>query len=427
MMDGSPAKNQADSLRPFHIVVWGATGFVGKLVCEHLARDYQGEGIQWALAGRNKSKLEAVREEISAIDPSLKTLDILLGDIKDEASLDALVSQTQVLLATAGPFARLATPLVAACVRNGTHYCDITGEIPWVRRMIQEHHEEAERKGVAVVHCCGYDSVPSDLGAFYMATHMKQMGKKCASVTTLVGPAKGTFSGGTLASLFGAFFEEPAEDRKAVADPYCLDPPNSRRGHDKADFWGVGYNRPTGKFTMPFLMQPVNTRIVRRSNALLGHAYGEEFRYSEAMEAPFVVAMLGALALFWAFLLFSIRPLHGLYRRLLPKVPGPSKELQRKGYWTHTLVAESQEEEGVAPAVVLGRVCGQRDPGYWETSRFLLEAGLCLALQKQDLEKSGLRRGGVLTPASAMGSRLIARLKRAGVTFEVQHNNSREE
>ncbi|KAK9829744.1 hypothetical protein WJX72_007630 [[Myrmecia] bisecta] len=407
--------------RPYEIVVWGATGFVGKLVCEHVAQNYQGQ-VRWAMAGRNKEKLEAVKQDLIKMNPDCKDVPILIGDIKDQASVDKIAGSTEVVLATAGPYALMGTPIVDASVRMGSHYCDITGESHWIHKMVKRYHEEAAGKGVKIVHACGYDSIPSDLGTTLVVDYIqKQLGKKPASVDTLVGPIYGNVSGGTVATIFEVL-SGPKEDQRISQDPYCLNPPGSHRGSAKDQF-GVRYCKPAGKWTSPFLMATANTRIVRRSAGLLPAVYGDKFEYNEAVENG---SVFGAAAYATGFLmagaLLFIKPLHPLLRKVLPaQGQGPSREVQQKGFWKHTVVGVTEKEADSAPQVVFADVAGKRDPGYWETSRMLLEAGLCLARQEAQLRNSGMLQGGVLTPGTAMGMTLVERLRNAGMTFSVRH------
>lgn len=400
--------------RQFDVVIWGATGFVGKIVCEKIAKKYQGE-VRWAMGGRNRERLEKVREATTAFNAASKDTPILIGDITDAASLDEIAKQTKVIISLAGPFAKMGTPVVEACLRNGTHYVDITGEFWWVKKLIDEHHEEAASKGVRIVPCCGYDSIPSDLGTYFLCDHVKrQLGKEPTSVRMLTVAGSGGVSGGTVDSLIGGT-SLSAEERKSIAGPYCLNPPDKRSGPDK-DSYGVGYVPETGQRTFPFIMAPVNTKIVRRSNALLGDYYGRDLRYSEATPAPkpgilMAPLLTGALGLGFASLTApGIGPF--LRKRLLPAAgAGPSEAVREGNHWRNIYLATLP---GESAATVQAEAYGKGDPGYGSTSRMVLEAGLTLALQLEDCEKAGRVKGGILTPASAMGPVLIDRLQRTG-------------
>ncbi len=404
-----------DRSREFDIVLWGATGFTGRLVADYLVRHYlEGDTkLRLALAGRNKDKLEGVARDIGA-----PPLPILIGDSFDAESLDAIASRAEVVISTVGPYAKYGAGLVAACVKNGTDYCDLTGETQFVRKMIDAHHEQAKQTGARIVHCCGYDSIPSDLGTLMVQEAFQdRYGKYASEVKMAAGEMSGSFSGGTFASMMN-IVDELKEDpslRKVLGDPYALNP-KGVRGPDKGDQTGVRFDEDLDMWTAPFIMAAINTRIVRRSHALLGLPWGEDFRYSEVMSTgkgasgltralTFTAGMVG----FMGAMAFPLtRPL--VEKRLPSPGEGPSEEAREKGYFKTRLVALDDGRE------VRGLVADDRDPGYGSTAVMLSESALCLLLDGTEL---GLQ-GGVLTPASAMGMPLIERLRKAGLTFEVK-------
>jgi len=410
------------STRAHDIVLFGATGFTGTLVAEYLAR-YAPKDLRWALAGRSRDKLEGVRRGLAAIDPRLEDMPLLVADGHDAASLDALVPQATVVCTTVGPFARHGRKLASACARHGTHYCDITGEVPFVRASIDENHERAIATGARIVHCCGFDSIPFDLGVHMLFSRAAEEGKKLAWVKGFAGAMKGGFSGGTVASMV-AIMEDLTKDpslRRVLGNPYALDPDPKRRGPDGRDQSGVRFDEDLQRWTAPFLMASVNTRVVRRSNALLDGAYGPRFRYAEAqsfrrgpkglLAATLTTAGLAGMAA--ALMLPPARKL--LADRVLPKPgEGPSKEQRERGYFEVRLVGETEADDASRPLRLTGRVEGRSDPGYGETAKMLGESALCLALNGGALPA----RHGVLTPASSMGMVLVERLRRAGMTFE---------
>jgi len=333
-----------DRSREFDIVLWGATGFTGRLVADYLVRNYLGgeTGLRLALAGRNKEKLEGIASEVGA-----PQLPILIGDSFDADSLDAIASKAEVLISTVGPYAKYGAEIVAACVRNGTDYCDLTGETHFVRAMIDEHHEEATKTGARIVHCCGYDSIPSDLGALMVQEAFKQRhGKYASEVKMAAGEMSGAFSGGTFASMFNIVDEikENPSLRKVLGNPYALNP-KGVRGPDKGDQTGVRFDKDFDMWTAPFLMAAINTRIVRRGHALMGLPWGEDFRYSEVMStgkgakgwsralafAGGTVAFMGAIAIPFT------RPL--VEKRLPSPGEGPSQDTRDKGFFKTRLVA----------------------------------------------------------------------------------------
>lgn len=409
--------------RPYHVVIWGATGFTGRLVAEHLSRDYKGGEVKWALAGRDQTKLEKLRLELSeAYGADIRDVPILTGDLTDQSSLDKIASATRVILTTAGPFLRLGGPLVAAAVRNGSHYVDITGEIPYVRKTIDAHHEDAARKGLRIVPCCGYDSIPFDLGAFLVVEHLRQQGKAAAKVVNALWSSAGGVSGGTVASGFEVFKEMRESPQLGEGGVYALVPPAARGAAADRDFWGVEWSAALGRWLAPFLMQVVNARIVHRSAYLLD--YGPRFSYREAVGAKSWLSaravQLGTLALGAAF---TQSWLHPLLKRTSPaQGKGPSRKVMLGGHYKHVLLGYSAEPEGGTPTVVRAEVCDpHRDYGYWGTARMVLEAALCLALEQEELDADPrCVKGGVLTAASAMGSHLIERLRKAGIKYEVK-------
>jgi short subunit dehydrogenase-like uncharacterized protein len=403
--------------RDFDVVIWGATGFTGELVAQYFAR-HRPEGLRWAIAGRNQTKLENIRAGLCEIDDTLGELELLTGDSHDAASLDVIAARATVVVSTVGPFAKYGSELVAACVKNGTHYCDITGESHWVRRMIDAHHDEARKTGARIVHCCGFDSIPSDIGCQLLQLEArKQQGAPCSRTTLYVDRVKGAMSGGTLATM-GNLMEEATRDRsirRILGDPYALNPEGERHGPDGADQTGIG-REPGGGWTAPFVMAAINTRIVRRSNALMGYPYGKDFRYQELMRFPpgakglmMATALTGSLATFTALMVA------GPTRRLLSKTvlpkpgSGPSRHDRENGFYRLRLVGSG------GPRDIVVRVEGDADPGYGDTAKMIGQSALCLALDGDALESEG----GVLTPASAMGSVLLERLRGAGMRFDV--------
>jgi len=401
--------------RDFDIVLWGATGFTGRLVADYLVRNYLGgdTGLRLALAGRNKTKLEGIAREVGA-----PQLPILVGDSFDADSLDAIASKTEVLISTVGPYAKYGAEIVAACVRNGTDYCDLTGETHFVRAMIDAHEEEAKKTGARIVHCCGYDSIPSDLGTLMVQEAFRQRhGKYASKVKMAAVDMRGAFSGGTIASMMNIVDEmkENPSLRKVLGNPYALNP-KGVRGPDKGDQAGARFDKDFNMWTGPFIMAAINTRIVRRSHALMGQPWGPDFQYSEVMGTgkgvkgfSGAVSVAGGVVAFMASLAIPLtRPF--VEKRLPSPGEGPNAEARAKGRFKTQFVALGDGES------VRGVVSDQRDPGYGSTAVMLSEAALCLALQGAELQSAG----GILTPATAMGMRLVERLRRAGVTFEVQ-------
>lgn len=414
------AQRRLDRSRRHDLVLWGATGFTGKLVAEYLTRHYLDADLRWALAGRSEPKLAALRQELGRIDERAAELPILTADSHDGPSLDRLTEQTQVVCSTVGPYAKHGSELVAACVRNDTDYCDITGEVAWVRAMIDEHHQAARAAGTRIVPCCGYDSIPSDLGCLMVQRHaQRQLGGPCRSVTTYAGKTRGGFSGGTIASMLYAFEQMRGSEsvQQIMADPYSLNPPDERSGPDEPDSMGIAYDRDAGIWTGPFIMAAVNARVVRRTNALLEYEYGRDFRYREVTGFAAGLGGLtkagGAAASLAGFgALLAIPPTRALLRRYVLPAPGqgPDRARRERGFFEMQIVGRTTE------ATIRGRVAGPSDPGYGETSKMLAESAVCLAREGADLDAAG----GVLTPAACMGDHLLERLRRAEMTFAIE-------
>ncbi|HEY2510390.1 MAG TPA: hypothetical protein VGI39_06030, partial [Polyangiaceae bacterium] len=401
-----------------------------RLVAEYMAKTYGvGKSVRWALAGRNRDKLAQVRDGLVALDPRAGEIPLLIGDGRDAASLAPIVSSTRVVATTVGPYAIHGHELAAACVEHGTDSCDLTGEPQFVRATIDRHHARAKDTGARIVHCCGFDSIPSDLGVLLLQQEMQaRHGARCAQVKYFVTKLRGGFSGGTAASALH-LMEEASRDpqiRRLLGNPYALDVDRTEPGPDGSDQKGVRWDRDLRSWTGPFVMAAINTRIVRRSNALLGYRYGKDFRYGESQALG---SGLGGLAAATAmtlgigsfFALAAIPPTRALLRRALPAPgEGPPKEARDSGFFVIKLVGIADAKNGAAPKRLLAIVRGQSDPGYGETAKMISESAVCLA---QDGEGEA-RAGGVLTPASAMGLRLVERLRRAGMAFDVEEMHS---
>ena len=408
--------------RDFDLVLWGATGFTGRLTAEYLLRTYGTDTFRWALGGRSGSKLDLVRQGI-ARDTGVDStgLEIVLGDAGDAASMAALAGRTCVVCTTVGPYALYGSELVAACARAGTHYCDLTGEVAWMRRMIDAHQDEAAASGARIVHASGFDCIPADLGVWFVQREFKaRYGVASPHVKLRVAGFKGGGSGGTFASGLN-MLEEASRDpeiARLLADPYALNPKGQATGADGPDrnapVWDADFEQWTG----PSVMTPVDTRVVRRTNALTGHAYGPDFRFDEAMltgAGPMGFAKAAALAagLTTVMSALTLAPVRRLAASRLPKPgEGPDQATRESGYWDVRLHAAHPSD----PAKSLGaRLTGDRDPGYGSTSKMLGESAVCLALDPL------ASPGGFLTPATAMGDPLLARLQQnAGVTAEIE-------
>ncbi|MEL6835469.1 MAG: saccharopine dehydrogenase NADP-binding domain-containing protein [Bacteroidota bacterium] len=401
--------------REFDIIIWGASGFTGRLVAEYIFKTYGlSDSLKWAMGGRNQKKLEQVRAEVA--DASVP---LVIADSQDEDSLSAMVQRAKVICTTVGPYAKYGSKLVAACVAQQTDYCDLTGEVQWMRRMIDQHHEAAKANGTKIVHTCGFDSIPSDMGVYYIQQQAQaQSGQTAKEIKMRVGAVKGGVSGGTYASLSNVM-EEAQHDKsifETLLNPYGLNPQGEQSGPDKRDLQSIVYDETAKSWLFPFVMAGINTKVVRRSNALADYPYGKDFRYEEAMMggdgfSGRLKAIGAALPL---GLMMSAKPgslLKKLFDRLLPKPgEGPDKAAREAGFYK--LKFFTTLEDGSS---AMGIVTGDKDPGYGSTSKMLAESAICLA--KDELPKGG----GVLTPARAMGDALLIRLsENAGLTFSYE-------
>lgn len=391
--------------KPFDIVVHGATGFTGRLVVEYLLRQYPnsnpaGSGLRWAMGGRSAAKLAAVRDELGA--PADTPL--VVTDSSDPASLQALMAQTRLVLTTVGPYQLYGNELVAACAQAGVDYVDLCGEPAWMRHMIDAHEAQARASGARIVFSCGFDSIPFDLGVLLLQTEMKaRFGQPAQRVRGRVRKMKGTFSGGTAASL-KATMAAAASDPGVLAllrNPFSLTPgfegPRQPSGNKPE------LDEALGLWVAPFVMAAINTRNVHRSNFLLQQAYGADFVYDEML-----VTGAGEKGQAIAQAVANDKSM-GSDAGPQPG-EGPSREEREAGYYDVLFLGHDSAGHSLKVGVT-----GDRDPGYGSTSKMISEAAACLLLD------SAATPGGIWTPASAMGDRLIARLQaHAGLSFKVE-------
>ena len=397
--------------RPYALVLFGASGFVGRQAAQYLAQHADMVGRPWAIAGRNRGRLEAVQARCSGQVP-----DIVLANSRDTASLDTVASCADVLVSTAGPFAVLGNELVAACVRQRTHYVDITGETPWVRDLIARHHVHAADEGIRIVPMCGFDSVPSDLAAFLAHNTLMQRFNEPAHRVKAAYQVRGGFNGGTLESMFQLF--ERGESRM-LTDPFLLNPPGMRpfSGPQHADPTSPRWDEDLGHWLAPFYMAPINSRVVRRSAALQG--FSPDFAYREYLQTG--AGLGGALAagsLSFAEMVTQAALQWGLLRQLIRSYApapgtGPSEEVMNSGGFDCEWFARSASGKKVR-----GQISDRGDPGNRGTTKMVCESALALVLNMDELP-GGPAMGGVLTPASAFGDVLVRRLRAAGMQIRV--------
>lgn len=400
--------------RDVDLVVYGATSFVGQILCRYLVRRHGTDGsLRWAIAGRDPAKLDRVAADTGA------DVQRIVAEASDRDALDDLVSSTKVVVSTVGPYALHGSELVAAVVAAGTDYCDLTGETQWMRRMIDAHQAQAESTGARVVHTCGFDSIPSDMGVWFTQQQsLERFGVACDRISMRVRSLRGGASGGTIASMLN-LVEEAAADpslRRLLADPYALAPPDQRTGPPQPDLARPARDAVSGRWVAPFVMAAVNTRVVQRSHALLGRPWGQDFRYDEATDTGAgVVGAAKAVGLSVGMAaglgLTALGPTRRLVAKVVPQPgEGPSPAAQERGGYDLRFVGSTPDGRTITT-----RVTGDRDPGYGSTAKMLGEAGAALVSLPGDAVG-----GGFWTPSTAFGDRLVERLEaHAGLRFDV--------
>jgi short subunit dehydrogenase-like uncharacterized protein len=403
---------------PHDVVVFGATSFVGQILCRYLLEQFGvGGRLRWALGGRDADKLEALRESLGADATGLA---LLLADASDEAALRALCAQTRVVVSTVGPYALHGETLLRLCAETGTDYCDLTGEVQWIRRMLDRYEAAAQRSGARIVHCCGFDSIPSDMGVWFLQREAQaRFGAPCTRVKMRVRGIRGGFSGGTVASLMNVLKEAGADPalRRELANPYSLCPKRHPTKARQPQVKSATFDSDFNAWTAPFVMAAINTRIVHRSNALSGLGYGKTFVYDEAVLTGRGLAgrlrahsMSAGLAGF--MLAATVPPTRWLLQRFVVPKPGegPSPQAQEQGFFDLRF-----HGSGARGQTLRAKLTGDRDPGYGATAKMLGQAAACLA---QDVPEQAA--GGFWTPSTLMGEALLARLSaHAGLGFEL--------
>lgn len=388
--------------REFGIIVYGATGYTGRLVCEYLNRQYGVNGeVKWAMAGRSQSKLDEVRGELGISDDVPQ----VVADASNPDSINAMVRRTAVVLTTVGPYQLYGSDLVRACAEVGTDYVDLCGEPAWMHEMIAAHGDAAKASGARIVFSCGFDSVPFDLGVYFLQQAAKdKLGAAATRVKGRVRAMKGTFSGGTLAS-FKATMAAAAKEPKMIQvlmNPFALT--DDFRGPEQPSGLAPIYDEELGSWSAPFVMATINTKNIHRSNFLLGHPYGDSFVYGEMLltgPGEQGEAMAKAVA-------------DDKSMANDPRQPGegPTEEERETGHYDVLFVGSNDSGGSVHASVK-----GDKDPGYGSTSKMIAESAVCL------LQNPEAASGGIWTPAAAMGSLLIERLQaNAGLTFEVEES-----
>ncbi len=386
--------------REFDVIIYGATGFTGRLVAEYMNNEY-GSSVKWAMAGRSMDKLTSVRDEMGVS----KHTALIVADSSNVSTLKDMAGRTKVVLTTVGPYQLYGTDLLSACVDAGTDYVDLSGEPAWMYDTVREFDAKAKASGARIVHSCGFDSIPFDLGVLFLQEHAKEKtGAPCPKIRGRVRKMKGTFSGGTAAS-FGETMKRAGREPEIIGrlkDPFSLVP--DFEGPKQPSGSKPIHEDDLGSWAAPFIMASINTKNVHRSNALLGHAYGEDFTYDEMM-----LTGPGEQGEQMANFIASDNSM----AKNPPKLgEGPSKEERETGFYDVMFVGTTKDGE-----TLIAGVTGDKDPGYGSTSKMIAESALCLAL---DIDRNETP-GGLYTPAPAMGMTLVLRLvEHAGLTFEME-------
>jgi short subunit dehydrogenase-like uncharacterized protein len=385
------------------IIIYGATGFTGKLCVKYFQS--LKTSVTWAIAGRNITKLQKVAKH------NQTEVEILIADSDDESALDQLTSRARVILSTTGPFHRYGSKLVASCIKNHTHYVDITGENFWVKGLIEKHHAEASAKGIRIIPSCGFDSIPSDLGAFFSAKAVGKPIKRIESFHSYEGGA----SGGTLETMFSMADLDLGDD---LTDPFLLNPKDSYSEQQRqlsSDRVGIAKKPQINAWSGPFIMATANTRVVRRTEALLAlrqESYGADFTYQEHAFHKSWISAVKSLVLTGFSVLVLLSPLKRLVKPFLPKPgEGPSETIQENGWFDCKYIVETDDG-----SMSVFNMNGKGDPGYKVTSKLVSECALCL-IEDEDALPGGKGYGGILTSASGLGNPLIARLSKVGINF----------
>jgi short subunit dehydrogenase-like uncharacterized protein len=408
-----------DTSPKFDIIIFGATSFVGQILTRYMLNQFAvGGELKWAIAGRSQNKLIELKLSLGTAG---EALDTLVADAADEDSLHSMCLSTRVIISTVGPYALYGEPLVKVCVALGTDYCDLTGEVQWIAKMLERYEDEAKKSGARIVNSCGFDSVPSDLGVYFLQHHANQkFGQTCSSIKMRVKKMKGAASGGTVASMTNIFKEVASNPalRKVLANPYAICPSDHGNTVRQDNMNRPQYDDDFNSWVAPFVMAVINTRIVHRSNTLVEGGYSQHFDYNEAMLtgkglmgsgiAAGVGVGLGGFAM-----AAVIPPTRWVMEKfILPKPgEGPSIDAQEKGFYDLRFYGKTDDGQEIRC-----KVTGDQDPGYGSTAKMLGQAAACLAL---DISKDDVQ-GGFWTPASVFGTQLITRLeKHAGLTFEI--------
>ena len=408
----------------YDLIIMGATGFTGKLVIEYLIKNYgvKNDNFTWAIAGRDIDKLTNLKKALKSISPRSMEIDVLTADSHDKASLDNLTAKCKVIVSAVGPYLNYGHLLIKSCAQNGTHYCDLTGEVPFIKESIEQVSAIAKENNCKIIHSCGFDSIPSDIGVLLLQNEaMKQFGSPLNEIKLYVRAMRGGISGGTIESMINIYeyIKDKPDLQKALKDPYSLTPnSNNTNIQHTPSLKGVQWDQNTMRWLCPFAMSGINTKIVRASNGLMNNYYGKNFQYSEVVSfsrglGGFTKALGMTLNLAFARLAIEFNPLIYILRKLFLPAPGqgPTREDRENGFFKMHLTGSSDNNKKLNLIVR-----GDSDAGYSGTAKMITESALSLLLEKKHIPNSS----GVLTPASGIGEIIVKRLKDKGITFKLQ-------
>ena len=407
----------------YDLVIMGATGFTGKLVVEYLIENYgvENEEFTWAIAGRDINKLERLRSSFKYIDSNSNKIPRLVVDSHDTNSLDKMTSISRLVISTVGPYLKFGEALVESCVKNCTHYCDLTGEVPFIRRSIDAFDIKAKKNNCRIVHSCGFDSVPSDIGVLLLQMDsLKRFDKPCDEVNLYVRSIRGGLSGGTIDSMISIFkyMGSNPGHRKLLKSPFSLNPRESLKNNTwQPILKSVKWDDDIQRWLCPFIMAGFNSRIVMRTNAITDYRYGIDFKYSEVSSykkglSGFLKAVVMFIGLVLIQISLKVRPLLWFLRKFFLPSPGegPSKEIRDNGFFKLDIIGSMDNIKKIRFTVT-----GEGDPGYSATAKMITESALSILLNQDRIPKVS----GVLTPAAGIGVVLAERLNDKGFNFSI--------
>ncbi len=405
----------------YDLVIMGATGFTGKLVVEYLLDNYglQNEKFSWAIAGRSENKIKILKKSLVDYGSDVENIPVFLVDSFDEKSIDEMTSKCRLVITTVGPYLKYGHLLVKSCARNGTHYCDLTGEVPFIKESIDQCDKIAKKNNCRIIHSCGFDSIPSDIGVLLLQNEaIKKFGKPFNEIKLYVRGMRGGFSGGTIHSMFNIYeYVKSRKDlQKALGDPYSLIPKTKLPSvASKPGLRSIKWDNDIMRWVCPFAMAGINTKIVRRSNGILNNYYGNTFQYSEVFSfRRGIGGYIKALTMFVGLAIFKIalkiRPLSYILKNIFLPQPGqgPSRKDRENGYFKIEIVGFENSTKKLGLIIE-----GDSDAGYSGTAKMITESALSILLNEREIPKTS----GVLTTASGIGETVAKRLGSKGITF----------